>query len=258
MQLDNATALVTGAGSGIGRAIARKLAASGARVGLLGRSENKLRVTADEIIAAGGQVIVLNADTTSRTQVEVAVASLVSAFGKVTLLVNNAGAGRSAPFAKTTDELWDDMLATNLTSVYLVTQAVLPHLLAAGGGRIVNIASVAGLRGYPYISAYAAAKHGVVGLTRALAVELAGKNITVNAVCPGYVDTEMTQATIANIVEKTGRTPQEARSDIERVSPQKRIFDPEEVAALVAYLCSPDARGINGQAIPICGGELAV
>lgn len=255
--LHGSIAIVTGAGSGIGRAAAMRLASAGAHVALLGRDAAALETVLREVEQAGGRATVAKADVTDRAAVDAAVAHIAGA-GPPTLLVNNAGAGRSAPFERMTIDDWNAMLAVNLTGVFHVTQAVLPHMLAAGGGRVVNVASAAGLKGYPYIAAYAAAKHGVVGMTRALAVELAGRNITVNAVCPGYVDTPMTQATLKNIVKKTGRTPQAAREMIESFSPQKRLFDPDEVAATIVYLCSPDARGINGQAIPICGGELAV
>ena len=254
----NRTALVTGAGSGIGRAIAHRLARTGAKVALVGRQPHTLEAVADEIRAEGGTAKAYPADVTDRAQVDRAVAAAAADLGPVKILVNNAGSGRSEAFTKMDAELWDEMLAVNLSSVFHVTQAVLPHMIAAGGGRIVNIASVAGLKGYPYISAYAAAKHGVVGVTRCLAVELASKGITVNAICPGYVDTPMTQATIASIVDKTGRTAREARAELERVSPQKRLFSPDDIASLAAFLCSPEAAGINGQAIPVCGGELAV
>lgn len=253
---DAAVAIVTGAGSGIGRAVALRLASAGAAVGLVGRTRAGLESVAREIGAAGGNAAVVQADVCDRGQVTAAVATVAEALGPPILLVNNAGAGRSAPFARTTDELWSEMLAVNLTGAFIVTQAVLPHMLAAGCGRIANVASVAGLKGYPYIAAYCAAKHGLVGLTRALAVELAARGITVNAVCPGYVDTPMTQATLANIVRHTGRSPDEARREIEKMNPQGRLFTPDEVAATVLHLCSRDAAGINGQALCICGGEL--
>ncbi|MEE8170348.1 MAG: SDR family NAD(P)-dependent oxidoreductase, partial [Phycisphaerae bacterium] len=236
-EFGNAAALITGASSGIGRATALRLAAGGARVGLLGRDRASLSNVAREIADAGGTAQSFVADVTNRSEVDAAVWSLTDAVGPLTILVNHAGAGRSAPFAKMSAELWHDMLSVNLTGAFHVTQSVLPHMLGAGGGRIVNVASVSGLKGDRYISAYAAAKHGLIGLTRCLAVELASKHITVNAVCPGYVDTPMTQATLSNIVDKTARTPEQARKEIESASPQRRIFEPEEVAAMVAYLC---------------------
>jgi 3-hydroxybutyrate dehydrogenase len=256
--LSDTVALVTGAGSGIGRTIARRMAAAGAKVGLLGRKRSALQAVETEITQAGGTGIVAVADVRDRGEVEAAVLRVVGAFGPVTALINNAGSGRSASFDKTSVDLWNDMLGVNLTGAFNVTQIVLPHMREAGRGRIVNVASVAGLKGYPYISAYVAAKHGLVGLTRALAVELAGRNITVNAICPGYVDTPMTQQTLDNIERATGRPRDEARAQLERMSPQTRLFDADEIAAMAVFLCGDDARGVNGQAIPICGGEMAL
>ncbi len=249
--------LVTGAGSGIGRAVALRAAADGYFVWCLGRRASELHHTVDQIVRDGGQALAAAADVTQRAALEQTIAELIAQHGPVRALVNNAGAGKSAAFAKMSDDLWEEMVAVNLTSVYNVSRAIVPAMIEAGGGRIVNIASVAGLKGYPYISAYCAAKHGVVGLTRALAVELAGKNITVNAVCPGYVDTGMTAQTVANMAQKTGRSLAECRQQLEAFSPQRRLFTPDEVAATVSYLLSPAAAGINGQAIVICGGELA-
>ena len=250
-------ALVTGAGSGIGRAVALALARRGARLALVGRDAKKLEATRALVAAKGGDAAAFPADVTDEALVARAVDGAAEKLGSLTIVVNDAGRAASAPVGKTTLAVWSDLLAVNLTGTFLVTRAALPHLLRAGRGRIVNVASVAGLRGYPYVAAYCAAKHGVVGFTRALAVELASKNVTVNAVCPGYVDTEMTAETIRNVVEKTGRSPAEARAALEAMSPQKRLFTPEEVAAAVVALCLPEARGVSGQAIAVCGGEVA-
>jgi NAD(P)-dependent dehydrogenase (short-subunit alcohol dehydrogenase family) len=255
--LNGEVALVTGAGRGIGRAVALRLAASGAKVGLMARTTSEIGEVAAEIRAAGGEAHEVPGDVTVADDVTRVVAELASHAGGLTIVVNNAGTGKSAPFAKTSRGLWDEMIALDLTSAFTVTQAALPHLLAAGHGRIVNVASSAGLKGYPYIVAYCAAKHGLVGFTRSLAVELAGKKITVNAVCPGYVDSAMTSINIEIMSQKTKRPADKIRSELEAMSPQHRLFTPEEIAETVTYLCSPGAKGVTGQAIAICGGELA-
>ncbi|MEK7466820.1 MAG: SDR family NAD(P)-dependent oxidoreductase [Planctomycetota bacterium] len=255
--LNGEVALVTGAGRGIGRAVALRLAAAGAKVGLMARSTSEIGEVAAEVRAAGGEAFEVPGDVLVAEDVARVVAEIASHAGGLTIVVNNAGTGKSAPFAKTSRALWDEMIALDLTSAFTVTQTALPHLLAAGHGRIVNVASAAGLKGYPYIVAYCAAKHGLVGFTRSLAVELAGKRITVNAVCPGYVDSAMTSINIEIMSQKTKRPADKIRSEIEAMSPQHRLFSPEEVAETVAHLCSPGAKGITGQAIAICGGELA-
>ena len=246
-------ALVTGAARGIGAAIARMLAAEGARVTLLGRKAEALAALARELPGEHGFVV---ADVADEAQVHAAFAQARAARGPVTLLVNNAGQAESAPFARTTLQLWQQMLDVNLTGTFLCTQAVLPDLLAAGGGRIVNIASTAAQKGYAYVSAYVAAKHGVLGLTRSLALELARRNITVNAVCPGYTETDILRESIANVVAKTGRSQEEARAQFAAGNPQQRIVQPQEVADAVRWLCGQGASAVTGQAISVSGGEV--
>ncbi|MBC5783749.1 SDR family oxidoreductase [Ramlibacter sp. USB13] len=246
-------ALVTGAARGIGAAIARTLAQEGARVTLLGRKRETLQALAGELPGEHGFVV---ADVADEAQVRAAFAEARAARGPVTILVNNAGQAESAPFAKTSLQLWRQMLDVNLTGTFLCTQAALPDLLAAGGGRVVNIASTAAQKGYAYVSAYVAAKHGVLGLTRSLALELARKNITVNAVCPGYTETDILRESIANVVAKTGRSEEQARAEFAAGNPQQRIVQPQEVADAVRWLCGDGAASITGQAISVSGGEV--
>jgi NAD(P)-dependent dehydrogenase (short-subunit alcohol dehydrogenase family) len=196
------------------------------------------------------------ADVVDASQVRDALAAARERAGPVTLLVNNAGQAESAPFAKTSLELWQRMLAVNLTGSFLCAQAVLPDMLQAGWGRIVNVASTAGLKGYAYVTAYSAAKHGVIGLTRSLALELAKKGITVNAVCPGYTDTDILRDSIANVVAKTGRSTDDARAEFAAGNPQGRIVSPHEVADAVRWLCGDGASSITGQSISVSGGEV--
>ena len=246
-------ALITGAGQGIGAAIARRLADHGATITLLGRRRDSLAAVADAIGPAAGIVI---ADVTDGAAIASAVAEARLARGALSILVNNAGQAESAPFRRTSRDLWDRMLAVNLTGTFLVTQAVLADLVQAPRGRIVNIASTAGQRGYAYVAAYAAAKHGVVGLTRSLALELAATNVTVNAVCPGFTETEMLTQSLATIVAQTGRSDAAARAELTRSNPQGRLVQPDEVADAVRWLCSASARSITGQCISISGGEV--
>jgi NAD(P)-dependent dehydrogenase (short-subunit alcohol dehydrogenase family) len=196
------------------------------------------------------------ADVSDAGQVQQAFARARAERGPVTVLVNNAGQAESAPFAKTSLELWERMLAVNLTGVFACAQSALPDMLAAGHGRIVNIASTAGQRGYAYVSAYVAAKHGVIGLTRSLALELARKGITVNAVCPGYTETDILRESIANVVAKTGRSEDDARAEFAKGNPQGRIVQPQEVADAVRWLCGDAASAITGQSISVSGGEV--
>ena len=247
-------AVVTGAARGIGAAIARALAADGARLTLMGRRLEALQALAHELPGSGHAAVVV--DVAEAASVAQAFAQAREANGPVGIVVNNAGQAESAPFGKTSLELWQRMLAVNLTGTFLCSQAALPDMLAAKAGRIVNIASTAGQKGYAYVAAYVAAKHGVVGLTRSLALEVAKKGITVNAVCPGYTETDILRESIANVMAKTGRSEAEARAEFAAGNPQGRIVLPEEVADAVRWLCAPGAAAITGQCVSVSGGEV--
>lgn len=250
-------AFVTGAGSGIGRAIALELAAGGHVASLAGRRAGPLEAVRDEIRAAGGEAFVQDGfDVTDAGTVESGIAAAIEAAGDIAVLVNCAGEAPSAPFEKTDFALWQRVLSVNLTGVYLVTQAALASVRRAGNGRIVNVASTAGLTGYAYVSAYCASKHGVIGLTRALALELARTDVTVNAVCPGFTDTPLIDNALDTISRKTGRSREEARASLAHANPQGRLVTPAEVAHTVSWLASQGASAITGQAIAVAGGEI--
>jgi NAD(P)-dependent dehydrogenase (short-subunit alcohol dehydrogenase family) len=249
-------ALVTGGGRGIGASIARLLAGRGAKVSLLGRTAATLETLSTELNANGSQTFCVIANVSERESVDAAFAAARAKFGAIDILINNAGQAISAPMTKRDDALWQSMLGINLSGTYYGMQAALPDMLQAGFGRIVNIASTAGLTGYPYVAAYCAAKHGVIGLTRAVAREVATRNITVNAVCPGYTDTDLAREAAAKISAVTGRKLDEALQAMTKANPQGRLIRPDEIATTVAWLCAPGSESVTGQSIVVAGGEL--
>jgi NAD(P)-dependent dehydrogenase (short-subunit alcohol dehydrogenase family) len=249
-------ALVTGGSRGIGEAIALALAGKGIAVAVAARTAADVQRVAASIRERGGVALAVVCDVTQPESVNAAVAQVRQALGPITILVNNAGAADSHKFLGHPDALWHQMINVNLNSVYYVTKAVVPMMVEAKWGRIINIASIAAKTGGKYIVAYTASKHGVLGLTRALALELVPYNITVNAICPGYVDTPMTDRAIANIAARTGMSQAEARAALEKISPQNRLMTPAEVAHVALMLIGDEARGITGQAINVDGGAV--
>lgn len=245
-------ALVTGASRGIGRAIAQRLAEGGARVVLAARSESAIAELASAL--PGGGHIAVSMDVADRGSIDRGLARIAEA-GRVELLVNNAGIAESAPFERTSDDAWERLMRVNALAVMRLCRALLPPMIEAGWGRAVIVASNAGLGGYPYTSAYCASKHAVLGFMRAVALEIATSAVTINAVCPGWVDTDMARTAVERIAKKTGKSAEAAREALERMSPQNRMVSPEEVADLVAYLCRPETVSIHGQALAIDGGQ---
>jgi NAD(P)-dependent dehydrogenase (short-subunit alcohol dehydrogenase family) len=259
LRLPDRTVFITGGGRGIGRAVALAFAREGARVFVVARTASEVGRVAEEIRAECGAQSASHGvcDVSDSGSVARAFSEAREFFGRgADVLVNNAGIAESAKVWDATDEFWQRHLAVNLSGTFYCMREALPAMVERGWGRVVNVASVAGKTGAPYVSAYTASKHGVLGLTRSAALEVATRGVTVNAICPGYVDTDMTAHAVENIQARTGRTADAALEAIKRMSPQQRLITPEEVAALALLLASEDGRGINGQAINVDGGAV--
>lgn len=256
MILSGKKAVVTGGGKGIGAAVARSLAAAGAAVLVAARTLADVESVAALIRGEGHEAWAAACDVTDPAQIAALAQAAAEHLGQIDILVNNAGIAHSAPLKAISLDTWNHIFAVNVTGTFLCTQTFLPGMVERGWGRVVNVASIAGRSGAPYIAAYSASKHAVLGFTRSVAAEVAASGVTVNAVCPGYVDTDMTRDSVARIVQKTGRPAEQVTEAIRRTSPQGRLLDPDEVAYLVLSLCDPRAKGINGQAIVQDGGSL--
>jgi 3-hydroxybutyrate dehydrogenase len=250
------TAVVTGGGRGVGAAVAERLAAGGASILVTARTAREVEAVAERLRERGHTAHATSCDVADPGSIERMADVARERLGRVDILVNNAGVALAAPIHRTSLDDWMRLMAVNVTGAFLCLKAFLPAMVERRWGRVVNVASIAGLRGDRYIAAYASSKHALVGLTRSAAAETAPHGVTVNAVCPGYVRTDMTRESIARIVERTGRTEDQALDAILKTTPQERLIEPEEVADAVAFLCGEGARGINGDALVIDGGEL--
>jgi NAD(P)-dependent dehydrogenase (short-subunit alcohol dehydrogenase family) len=255
LPLSGRHAVITGASRGIGAAIARELARLGASLTLIARGAAELDKLAADLRRDGATAQTITADLATERGVADAIAQAARG-APVAILINNVGGAQSAPFARTDVALLRRMLDLNLVSAHVATQAVLPDMIASGWGRIVNVASTAGLKAYPYVSAYVAAKHALVGLTRALALETAKSGVTVNAVCPGYTDTPMVAAAADAVAAKSGKATTDIKASFAAANPMGRLIQPQEVAVAVGFLCLPDSAAINGACLPIAGGEI--
>ncbi|MDP7641507.1 MAG: SDR family NAD(P)-dependent oxidoreductase [Alphaproteobacteria bacterium] len=256
MELNGKHALITGGGHGIGGASAEALAASGAKLTLTGRNMEKLEAMAAKLSGAPGapRAEARRLDVTDEEAVERIFAESTASLGAIDILINNSGIAETAPYLRTSSDMMRRLMEVNLIGAHVCTQQVLPAMIDAGWGRIVNISSLAGISGQPYIAAYSASKHAMIGLTRTLALEMVKKGITVNAVCPAYVETGMVEAGVANIRKITGMSEADARGGLAKKNPQGRIIAASEVAATVAWLCLPGSESITGQSIAMAGG----
>ncbi len=254
MRLSDRVALVTGGGRGIGAAVARSLASEGARMAVASRTLTEIDEVASELTRTGSQAVAVQCDVGRPEEIASAVAHVSEELGRVDILINNAGIASSASLSSQSLQEWERIFRVNVTGTFLCTQACLPGMLERGWGRVVNVASVAALGGAKYISAYSASKHAVLGFTRCVALEAASRGVTVNSVCPGYVDTDLTRASVARIMEKTGMNEGQAVQVLCKTNPQNRLLTSEEVAHAVLVLCLPESAGINGQALVLDGG----
>jgi len=255
MKIAGKVALVTGGATGIGKAISTVLARNGAKIAIASRSQAQLSAAREYFRGIGFEVLSVPLDVRIKEQVEKGIARIGEEWGNIHILVNNAGVSGINPIEARDDARWHDILATNLTGMYLVTKETLKYMKDPAGGRIINISSVLGRFGVPGYTAYCTSKHGILGFTRALALEVVARGITVNAICPGWVETEMARQGIGESAAREGMTPDEFRKQAIEAMPIKRFLDAEEVAELVLYLCSAHARGITGQAVNVCGGQ---